>query len=331
MITFRTEITLPKMALQLSYRKNAMMVGSCFTENIGNHLFQNLFPILTNPCGILYNPASIAGCLELLMGGEKIREEDLFPANGVWNNFSFHSRFSHPVKEQALAIMNHSLEDAATHLQTSSHLFLTFGTSWVYRLKDNGRIAGNCHKLASGNFTRERLSVETMTEQWTELLTSLFKIYPNLQVVLTVSPVRHLKDGSYENQVSKAALFLLIDQLLIRFNSPRLAYFPSYELVMDELRDYRFYDADMLHLNGVATAFVQEKFNEVFLDKESREIYRSMLTLNKALAHKPFQADSQSYSDFILRIEQDVARMAGNYPFINFGRLLNDIIQKKGY
>lgn len=331
MISFRTEIALPKMAGKLSYRKNAMMIGSCFTENIGNHLTEHLFPVLTNPCGILFNPASIAGCLDLLTTGTTIREGDLFFANGVWNHFSFHSRFSHPEKETALEAMNKSLSDAACHLQTSSHLFLTFGTSWVYRLKENGLIAGNCHKLPPVNFTRERLSVETMAEQWKEMLTRLLEKYPGLQVVLTVSPVRHLKDGSYENQVSKSALFLLIDQLLSHFNSDRLAYFPSYELVMDELRDYRFYDADMVHINGVGAAFVQEKFNEVFLGSESIEAYRSMLPLIKALSHKPFQPDSLSYRDFIAKIEKDVHKMADQYPYINFQRLLIDIVQKKGY
>jgi hypothetical protein len=330
-MTFRTEIALPKMDRKLSYRANALMIGSCFTENIGNHLSEHLFPVLTNPCGILYNPASIAECLELITGNSQLTEQDLFFANETWNSFSFHSRFSHVRKETALEAMNKSLSRAAIHLQSSSHLFLTFGTSWVYRLKENGRISGNCHKLPSDHFTRERLSVEIMTAQWTDLLSKLYEIHPNLQVVMTVSPIRHLKDGSYENQVSKSALFLMIDQLLTRFNSPQLSYFPSYELVMDELRDYRFYDADMVHLNGVAAAFVQEKFNEVFLDRESTVIYQSMLKLIKALSHKPFQPDSLTFRDFLSKTEREINRMAELYPFVNFEKLLIDIIQKKGY
>lgn len=326
---FRTEISLPKVTEQLSYRRNALMVGSCFTENIGNHLQQHLFPVVTNPCGILYNPASIGNCIDFLTGDKKINESDLFQANGLWNNFSFHSRFSHPDKETALKMMNDSVSLASQKLKTASHLFITFGTSWVYRDKENGNIVGNCHKLPASHFTRERLSVEVMSTQWTELLNKLLGAYPDLNIVFTVSPIRHMKDGSYENQVSKSALFLLIDQLKSCFKSQHLIYFPSYDLVMDELRDYRFYDNDMLHLNEAATAFVLEKFNEVFLDKEGKEIHLVLTKIIKSLSHRPFQANTSTYFEFLSRLNEEILRFARTYPFVNFENLRNDIIQKK--
>jgi len=326
---FRTEVSLPKVAAQLSYRRNALMVGSCFTQNIGNHLDRHLFPVVTNPCGILYNPASIGNCIDFLTGDKKINESDLFQTNGLWNNFSFHSRFSHPDKETALQMMNDSVTLASIKLKTASHLFITLGTSWVYRDREDGKIVGNCHKLPAGRFTRERLSVEVMNAQWSGLLNKLFKEYPELIIVFTVSPIRHMKDGSYENQVSKSALFLLIDQLKSGFKSDRLVYFPSYDLVMDELRDYRFYDNDMVHLSETATAFILEKFNDVFLSNESKEIYFTLTKIIKSLSHRPFQTDSSTYMEFLARLNEEILRLAETYPFINFERLINDIIQKK--
>lgn len=329
MITFRTEIRLPKVTKQLSYRRNALMVGSCFTENIGNYLRKHYFPVLTNPCGILYNPASIAGCIEFLIIDKQFSASDLFYANGVWNNFYFHSRYSHPDKETALTALNDSLSIAARQLRSASHLFLTFGTSWVYREKESNSIVGNCHKLPANRFIRERLTVEEMTSQWIELLKHLYAIHPELNIVFTVSPIRHLKDGSYENQVSKSGLFLLVDQLLSYFGPTRISYFPSYELVMDELRDYRFYASDMLHLSETATTFVQEKFNEVFLDTESKEINIVVGKIVKTLTHQPFQNESSTYRDLLSKLGDDVSKISVKYPWIDFENLINEIIQKK--
>ena len=328
MINFRTEVAIPKISLQLSYRRNIMMVGSCFTENIGNNLNNLCFPVETNPCGILYNPASIAGCIDLLVNEKLCRTSDLFFANELWNNFYFHSRFSHPDKETALNLMNSSLTHAATHLRTASHLFVTFGTSWVYRENEKGTIVGNCHKLPASSFKRERLSVEEMAGQWIDLLDGLFSINPKIKIILTVSPIRHLKDGSYENQVSKSGLFLLVDQLINQYGSGRMIYFPSYELVMDELRDYRFYASDMLHLSETAIAFVQEKFNGAFLDMESKEISLKVEKIVRALAHRPFTTDNPAYQNLLSRLLEEVSQLSADYPWANFKKLTVDLLQK---
>lgn len=285
--------------------------------------------MLANPCGILYNPASMAECISFLISHKKIEASDLFEANGLWNNFSFHSRFSHPEKETALSLINGSLSQAAVQLRSASHLFLTFGTSWVYRDKINNNIVGNCHKLPANRFTRERLSVDEMADQWIKLLNQLFAIHPDLCIVFTVSPIRHLKDGSYENQVSKSGLFLLVDKLLSHFGTLRISYFPSYELVMDELRDYRFYATDMLHLSETATIFVQEKFNEVFLDSESKEIIFAIEKIVKSLSHRPFNNTNSSYKDLLSRLNDEVATMITKYTGIDFNNLIIDIVQKK--
>ena len=305
-------------------------MGSCFTENIGNYLKEHYFPVLTNPCGILYNPASMASCIDFLISGKLLTAANLFYANGLWNNFHFHSRYSHPNQLAALTGMNESLAHASTQLRSASHLFLTFGTSWIYREKELNTIVANCHKIPASRFSRERLTVEDMTNQWIEKFNQLFAFQPDLCVVLTVSPIRHFKDGSFENQVSKSGLFLLIDRLLSHFGTERISYFPSYEIIMDELRDYRFYAPDMLHLSEVATAFVQEKFNEVYLDSESREICFTVDKIVKSLAHRPFHGENSSYQDLLLRLEQEVSILAKNHPGVDLNDLLIDIVQKKG-
>ena len=330
MINFRTEVSLPKVKKQLSYRQNALMIGSCFTENIGNYLKDHYFPALTNPCGILYNPASMASCINLLVSEIQITFSDLFYANGLWNNFHFHSRYSHPNQQAALTGMNESLINASRKLRSASHLFLTFGTSWIYREKEHNTIVGNCHKLPANRFSRERLTVEDMTNLWIEKLNQLFTFQPDLCVVLTVSPIRHFTDGSFGNQVSKSGLFLLIDRLLSHFGTERISYFPSYEIIMDELRDYRFYAPDMLHLSEVATTFVQEKFDEVYLDNESREISFTVDKIVKSLAHKPFHGENSSYQDLLSRLEQEVSILAKNHQGVDLNDLIIDIVQKGG-
>lgn len=305
------------------------MVGSCFTENIGNYLLSHNFPVQTNPCGILYNPVSLANCIDFLIKGKQLDPSDLFFANGLWNSFHFHSRYSNPEKEKALTSMNGSLSNASQKLKNASHLFVTFGTSWIYREKEQNIIVGNCHKLPASKFIREKLSVEEMTEIWIPLLNDLFAIQPNLSVVLTISPIRHLKDGSFENQLSKSMLFLLIDKLISHFGAKRITYFPSYELVMDELRDYRFYASDMLHLSETATEFILEKFNEVFFDKESKEISIKIGKVVKTLAHKPFQSESSSYQELLLKMEKEVEKITSDHPGIELNDLIIDIVQKK--
>lgn len=329
MISFRTEVSLPKVSKKISYRQHTLMVGSCFTENIGTYLHSHYLPIQVNPCGIVYNPASIAECLGFLMGAKQFNESDLFFANGLWNNFYFHSRFSNPDKETTLSKINDSITLATSKLRLTSHLFLTFGTSWVYREKQNGRIVANCHKLPENMFVRERLTVDAMTLQWIELLNRTFAINPQLNIIFTISPIRHFKDGSYENQVSKSGLFLVVDNLISHFGSERITYFPSYELVMDELRDYRFYASDMLHLSETANAFIQEKFNSIFLDNESKEVIQRIEKIVKSIMHKPFQTESTAYRNLLSKLNEDALKIAKDYPSISFEGLINDIIQKK--
>lgn len=328
MIQFRTEIALPEISKKLNYRSLSMMLGSCFAENIGSRLKELCFPIRVNPFGILYNPASIANSINYLLEERQFGEEELFFANNLWNSFSHHSSYSSADKTAMLKHINDENQSASQILRSCSHLFITFGTSWVFANKDDGKIVSNCHKLPAKKFDRFRLSVPQMVEMWKQLINNLFIVNPDIHIVLTVSPIRHLKDGAFENQVSKSGLFLLIAELMDHFGQEKITYFPSYELIMDELRDYRFYAADMTHLSETGIAFIQERFESTFLDQESKKIGALIEKLVRGIQHKPFQPGEKNYRDFIYKLEEEAIRLTSAYPFVNINTIM-EVIQAK--
>ncbi len=329
MIQFRTEITLPEVSHKLSYRRPSMMIGSCFAENIGSRLKELCFPIQVNPFGVLYNPASIANSIEYLIGERQFGRADLFFSNQVWNSFSHHSSFSSSDPEEMLERINRENEVASCAIRECSHLFVTFGTSWVFSNREDGKIVSNCHKLPARNFDRFRLSVPVMSEMWIRLINKLFIVNPDIHIVLTISPIRHLKDGAFENQVSKSGLFLLVNELIDHFGKEKITYFPSYELIMDELRDYRFYAADMTHLSETGIAFIREKFESLFFDTESKTIRDQIDQLIRGIQHKPFRPEEKSYLDFMNKLNDKASRLTSAYPFVNVNTILEVIETKR--
>lgn len=270
-------------------------MGSCFVENIGVRLRNYGFDIDTNPFGILYNPFSIANALERMLAGRLFSETELFRYDGLWYSFSHHGSFSASTPEEALEKINTRFIPAAQRLRAVNVLLITFGTAWVYRRQDGEEIVANCHKLPERNFVRTRLSVEDIVSRWTPLLQQLQAENPGMRFLFTVSPIRHLKDGAHENQLSKAVLLLAIDSLKKHFN---IAYFPAYELMMDELRDYRFYASDMVHPSEQAIDYIWERFAASCFGKETKDIMREVEQIRVALAHRPFNADSDEYRRF---------------------------------
>ena len=241
MIKLITQIDLPVFRKKLGYRHPSMMMGSCFAENIGNYLQELCFPITVNPFGILYNPVSIANSLTNLLENKEFTEHDLFFYDNLYHSFSHHGKFSGPDQEKMLGQINDKVKEGHNTLKGCSHLFVTFGTSWVFRYKETGNIVSNCHKLPGTLFERYRLQVAQITGIWVQLIQQMVKLNPDLQIVFTVSPIRHLKDGAHDNQLIKSILLLAIDDLVTEFGADSVSYFPSYELMLDELRDYRFY------------------------------------------------------------------------------------------
>ncbi|WP_279159362.1 GSCFA domain-containing protein [Muribaculum intestinale] len=248
----------------VSHDQPVVMLGSCFTDNIGGCLLGGGFPACVNPCGTLYNPASIASALLDILYERPYTRDDLFQHEGLWHSWSHHSRFSGPDPDAVAEHINKSQAEALKALSKASALFITFGTSWIFRLTEEGRVVANCHKKPATLFQREMLNTQKVYGLWKKMLRELQARYPALKTVFTVSPIRHLADGAHGNQASKSTLLLAIDQLTQEFKDTSL-YFPAYEIMMDDLRDYRFYAADMLHPSPVAVAYIYDKFCESFM------------------------------------------------------------------
>lgn len=328
MIKFRTEVELPQFTTKIGYRNQSLLIGSCFAENIGIYLEQRCFPVLVNPFGILYNPLSIANSLELLMVRKSFTEQDLFFSNSLYHSFSHHSRFSGSDPGSMLEKINRQAADASDRLKNASHLFITFGTSWVFEDKNSGKVVSNCHKLPSETFIHKRITINQITAIWIPLIEKLRAINPALNIVFTVSPIRHLKDGAHENQLSKSILLLAIEEMVSHVNNNSVCYFPSYEIMMDELRDYRFYGADMTHPSDIAADFIQEKFITTFLDGESQKIISEVDKLLPAIHHRPFNPLEEGYISFVEKQISKLELLQNKYPFVNFTLLRRQFSEK---
>lgn len=256
---FYTHITIPKTPFTFSYTVQTVLLGSCFAENIGKKLEGNKFKTDLNPFGTLYNPSSIAEAIRMLLQPEQFTGDDLFQHEGIYHSFSHHSRFSSPSETECLANINRRLFSSADTILKAQRMILTFGTAWVYKLKSSGKVVSNCHRLPEKMFDRQLLTVGEIVAEWKSLLLSLWKQNPELKILFTVSPIRHWKDGAHGNQLSKATLLLAIDALQKEFPE-HTAYFPAYEIMMDELREYRFYADDMLHPSTTAIEYIWERF-----------------------------------------------------------------------
>lgn len=310
---FSTPITIPQAASPLSYGEKIVTLGSCFAENIGLALEENKFSVDKNPFGILYNPASVAAALRCLLRPERYTSGDLFLHEGVYHSFAHHSRFSSPSEETCLSQINDRLFRSADYLRQAGRLIVTFGTAWVYKLKSDGRIVSNCHKLPDKLFERSRLSVEDIAAEWEPLLLSIWEQCPDLKVLFTVSPIRHWKDGAHANQLSKSTLLLAIERLQERFGD-RTTYFPAYEIVLDELRDYRYYAEDMLHPSPLAMAYIWERFARTQLTEDTRRALNEWKEIRKAVNHRPFQPGSEAYREFILQTLLKAERFQEKMP-----------------
>ena len=322
-----TRITWPKAKFTLSQQEKMLLLGSCFVENIGGKLQENKFKTVVNPFGTIYNPASIERALYRLLDPRPFTAADLFLFDGVYHSFYHHSRYSGLTEADCLTKMNKELERAARYLRTAERLVITWGSSNIYRLKSTGQIVSNCHKMPENLFQRRRLGVEEIVESWDALLEAIWKINPDMKIILTVSPIRHWKDGAHGNQLSKAVLLLAADELQ-QIYPDRILYFPSYEIMLDELRDYRFYTDDMIHPSPLAVQYIWERFAEELFTRESRELLREWEQLRKALAHKPFQPESEGYQRFLLQTMLKMERLMDKFPFFDIRNEIEEVRQQ---
>ncbi len=320
MESFRTTFELSESKVKIHEDNELLFIGSCFTENIGKKLTDYKSPILINPFGILYNPESIVQCLQMLLSGYEFSEQDLVEQNGVWNSFYHHSRFSGTNKREVLETINQQSKVGREALKRSKFLFITFGTAWVYQLKDTGNVVSNCHKLPDNKFNRFRLSVNDIFNKYTALIDELKTFNKDLQVVFTVSPVRHMKDGAVENQLSKSTLILATNQLAEQFK--QVSYFPAYEIMMDDLRDYRFYNTDMVHPSSLAIDYIWEAFKKSWVAKSAFEFIKEVEKINRAMQHRPFEPKAASHQAFIKKQIELISKLSKKYPKADFKKEL---------
>ena len=312
--TFRTGITVPASSFRISHHSPVLCTGSCFTGNIGGKLETYRFPVLINPAGIQYNPASIARTLRRTAEGTPYREEELSFANGLWFSYDHHSSFSSPDKQTCLENINYRLDTASGFLRRAQFLCITFGTAYAYSLRETGLTVSNCHKQPAELFDRRFLGPEEIVELLLHLHAELSLCNPGLRYIFTVSPVRHLKDGFPENQRSKASLLLAVHELCCRLNAE---YFPSYEIVLDDLRDYRFFNEDMVHPNSTAADYIWGHFMQAYMDEETRTICRELDPVLQSLAHRPFNPGSEAHRRFLAALDEKIDVLEEKYPFLD--------------
>lgn len=317
-------IDLKKLVPPISYRDKVMLVGSCFTEHIGNALADLKFSVLQNPNGILFGPDAVCDSLLSYAEEKKYSSTDMFRLNEVWNSWKHHSRFSNINPAEAVRIINESQQAAYDFLKQADWLIITLGSSFTYRLTQIadttclkiGDTVANCHRAPANWFTKEMLNTEDIESMLEDCLKRLKNFNPKLKFIFTVSPVRHIRDGVVENNRSKARLIEAVHYIDAKFESAY--YFPAYELVIDVLRDYRFYDIDLVHPNYPATEFVLERFAETCIDEEAQQLMQEIKKIVIARRHKAFQPETKAHQQFLAAHFEKVRSLQQKYPFLDF-------------
>jgi lysophospholipase L1-like esterase len=315
---FKTAVPISKYIFPIDYNSKIVLLGSCFAQNMAEKFEYFKFQNYVNPFGIIFNPISLEKVITRSVRKKYFEESDLFFHNELWHSFEVHSQLSNTSKETLLESLNALLNQTHSELLSASHIIFTLGTSWVYRNIATNEIVANCHKVPQNQFTKELLSVEAIEESLKEIIQQIQSINPDCKFIFTISPVRHIKDGFVENNRSKAHLICALQQLLSDLATSNLNYFPSYEIVNDELRDYRFYAQDMLHPSQTAIDYIWIKFFENYVDEKEFASMNEVCSIQKGLHHKSFNADSESHLKFTENLNQKINNLEQRYPQIKF-------------
>ena len=322
---FTTPVNIPPKKT-IDHNSRIVMLGSCFAENIGKKLIDCGFNVVMNPMGILYNPISIHSALKRIIDGREFTEDELFYHNGLWASFMHHGSFSHSDQTETLKMINERLHEGHEQLKNATHLIITFGSAEVY--EKDGNVVSNCHKLPSRQFTHRLLSIDEITNAYLEQSDeNLATQYcppvlggraeggggQELSTIFTISPVRYLGEGAHHGQINKATLLLATDKICQKTGAD---YFPSYEIMMDELRDYRYYAADMIHPSEIAIEYIFERFAETYLTDEAIRTAEEVQKIKKSLAHRPLHPESEEYEKFKKKLSQQIEAITKKYPTI---------------
>lgn len=329
-MNLRTEIQKTNAGFDISHKDYLMSFGSCFSEFTGRELINSGFKISSNPFGILFNPYSICKNINRIIDGVFFSSEELVYYNTRYFSFSHHGSFSGTNKQETLDAINSSFSSASDIYKKAGFLIITFGTAWVYHLKETNEVVSNCHKMPASLFERKRLSVKEIVDEYSSLFDKIFSSNPEVKIILSVSPVRHIRDGIHENNISKAILHLAVGELTDKYEN--VIYFPSYEILMDDLRDYRFYDEDMVHPSGVAKKYVWEYFSNTFFDEKTKKIASRIRKIHKAMDHKPLYGYTDEYEMFLTNNIASIKLLTSNYPYLDLSKewdFFSNILNKK--
>ena len=327
MSLFRTPVPSIEFPFEFSHSYPVLAIGSCFAEHIGQQLTKHKFIINSNPTGIIYNPISIAKSLETLISGESYKKENLIQVNDLWCSLDFHSSFSNTNQQTCLDHINNALHETRRFLSKTKRIIISLGTSFGFRYKQTNEIVANCHKIPGIEFDRILIPVETIVSKLGSSFQKLKATKPELEIILTVSPIRHIRDGLIENQRSKASLLLACMQLSKEYSF--VHYFPSYEILMDDLRDYRFYEADMIHPNRVAIDYIWDHFQKCLFSEETRLLNQKIAKIVVASEHRPFNPDSEQHQNFIRQQLKEIEQLNNNYSSLDFEKEKRKLIQHR--
>ena len=315
-MTFQTSIPIQKSDFLIDYSSKLVSFGSCFAENMGDKFDYFKFSTLTNPFGIIFNPISLEKIIFRSIHKKYFTEKDIFFHNEAWHCYEVHSELSNPDKAEFLTTLNQLIDTTNWHIEKLTHCLITLGTSWVYKHIENDEIVANCHKVPQKQFVKELLSVADIEASLKRIVSKIQVVNPNCKFIFTISPVRHSKDGFVENNVSKSHLITALYHFLS--NATSSIYFPSYEIMMDELRDYRFYAEDMLHPNQTAIDYIWMKFSENYINEVEFETMQHVSEIQKALSHIPFNPNSESHIKFQDNLKQKINAIVAKYPEMQF-------------
>ncbi len=319
-MNFQTKIPISKSNFPIDYDSLIMSLGSCFAENISDKFEYFKFQNIVNPFGIIFNAISIERIVNRIVNQELFTEKDIFYHNELWHCFEVHSSLSHSSKDEFLEKLNNLLQLSHLQIIKLSHCIITYGTSWVYRNIETDKIVANCHKLPQKHFTKELLSLANTQKSLENVVALIHSINKEAKIIFTVSPVRHIKDGFIENNVSKSILLQSVYQLqqTDKYKLKSEIYFPSYEIILDELRDYRFYKPDMLHPSQTAIDYVWERFCETHISVEINLIMSEVSSIQKMINHKPININSQQNQILLIKIREKTIQLQARFPQIIF-------------
>jgi len=316
---FSTQIPIPQGAIKIDYNSRILSLGSCFAVNIGQKLDYFKFENVTNPFGILFHPAALQKFISFAINQKQFTEDDIFYHNERWHSFDAHSDLSHTDKQMLIYNLNAAATLAHEEFKKATHILITLGTAWVYRYSRSNNVVANCHKVPQKEFTKELLSTTAIKESLQDIITMLSGVNPAAQFIFTVSPVRHIKDGFTQNQWSKANLISALHEVLQTPPSGAGGlYFPSYEIMMDELRDYRFYAEDMIHPSQTAIDYIWERFTQAWVSADAEGIMKTVDTIQKGLKHRSFNPESSQHAAFLANLNEKIAALQKEYPHISF-------------